>query len=92
MLIELINCGDHCLKAELNSSLQIVLIGPIIFSALHGCTGVVDVLLEKCNYAADMKDNCGTTPLMDAFRAGHLHVANLLIEKQKVLWNYPYVI
>ena len=45
---------------------------------------MVNVLLDKCNYVPDMKDNCGTTPLMDAFRAGHLHVADLLINKHKV--------
>ena len=45
---------------------------------------VTEVLLNRCDYAVDMKDSCGTTPLMDALRAGYLDVAQLLIEKQKV--------
>ena len=45
---------------------------------------VTETLLKRCEYAADNKDSCGTTPLMDALRAAHIDIAKLLIEKQRV--------
>ena len=64
-----------------------VLFSMNVFSALHGCLDVTDALLGRCDYGVDVKDSCGTTPLMDALRAGYLDVAQLLIEKQKVWQN-----
>ena len=60
-----------------------------LISALHGCLEVTETLLKRCEYAVDMKDSCGTTPLMDALRAGHIDIAKLLIEKQKVDVTFP---
>ena len=68
----------------LKAFLQKCIFFHLCFSALHGCLGVAEVLLNRCDYAVDMKDSCGTTPIMDALRAGYLDVAQLLVEKQKV--------
>lgn len=43
------------------------------------------MLLQRCQYEPDYKDNCGLTPFMDAIQCGHLNVAKLLLEKHKVL-------
>ncbi len=56
----------------------------VSFAALHGCLEVTDLLLERSSYQPDMKDSCGTTPLMDALRAGHTEIAQLLIHKHAV--------
>ncbi|XP_075455512.1 ankyrin repeat domain-containing protein 16 isoform X8 [Ascaphus truei] len=58
---------------------------PLHTAAMHGCFEVVAVLLERCNYEPDCKDSCGVTPFMDAVQNGHLRIAQLLIDKKKVL-------
>ncbi len=50
-------------------------------SALHGCEEAVRLLLDRCAFPPDTRDSCGTTPLMDALRAGHTRTAQLLIDK-----------
>ena len=57
---------------------------PLHTAALHGNFKVVEVLLGQGNYSVDKGDSCGTTPFMDAIRAGHVHVAELLHHKHKV--------
>ena len=54
------------------------------YAALNGQTDVVSVLLSRGSYEADEKDSCGSTPLMDALRAGFVHIAKVLIEQQHV--------
>ena len=56
----------------------------LFYLALHGQTDVVRVLLSRGSYQPDEKDCCGTTPLMDAFRAGFVNIAKMLIEQQHV--------
>ena len=56
----------------------------ILFLALHGCLDVTEILLSRCEYKPDTKDSCGTTPLMDALRAGHTDIAQLLVAKHGV--------
>lgn len=38
----------------------------------------------RCGYAPDCPDSCGSTPLMDALRTGHVLVAETLIKEHKV--------
>ena len=38
----------------------------------------------RCGYAPDCPDSCGSTPLMDALHAGHVLVAETLINEHKV--------
>lgn len=52
--------------------------------ALHGRLEAVQFLLNNCNYPPDATDSCGSTPLMDALRAGFVDVAHLLIQHHKV--------
>ncbi|XP_069314817.1 ankyrin repeat domain-containing protein 16 isoform X2 [Eulemur rufifrons] len=52
--------------------------------AMHGHLEAVKVLLKRCQYDPDCKDNCGVTPFMDAIQCGHIDVARLLLEKHKV--------
>jgi ankyrin repeat protein len=47
---------------------------------MHGKLGVVHTLLVRCCCDPDLTDSCGTTPLMDAMRAGHVSVGHLLLE------------
>ena len=57
----------------------------ICFSvALHGQTDAVRILLMRGSYQPDERDCCGTTPLMDALRAGFVDVAKVLIQQQHV--------
>lgn len=56
----------------------------LIFLALHGHKDAVSWLLHACGYKVDTKDSCGTTPLMDALRSGHIEVAQILLEHHKV--------
>ena len=51
---------------------------------MHGRSDVVDVLLSRGSYQPDERDCCGTTPLMDALRAGFVNVAKMLIQQQHV--------
>jgi len=44
----------------------------------------VCVLLSRGSYPVDETDCCGTTPLMDALRAGFIEIAKLLIQQQHV--------
>ena len=41
--------------------------------------------MGHCDYAPDVRDSCGVTPLMDAVRAGFVDVAQLLISRHKVM-------
>lgn len=56
---------------------------PLHTAAMHGCLEAVKVLLERCQYEPDCRDNCGVTPFMDAIQCGHIEVAKLLLEKHK---------
>ncbi|XP_040199216.1 ankyrin repeat domain-containing protein 16 isoform X2 [Rana temporaria] len=60
---------------------------PLHTAAMHGCIDVVKILLERCGYDPDCKDSCGVTPFMDAVQNGHLHIAQLLLEKKKVCFT-----
>jgi ankyrin repeat protein len=51
---------------------------------MFGRWDVVSLLLAKCEYPADQGDSCGSTPLMDALRSGHVNVAKILIDEGKV--------
>ena len=48
----------------------------------------VRVLLSRGSYRHDETDCCGTTPLMDALRAGCVDIAKLLIQQQHVCSLY----
>ena len=39
---------------------------------------MVEFLLSLHNYEVDSVDSCGTTPLMDAVRAGHVKVRDFI--------------
>ncbi|XP_072922582.1 ankyrin repeat domain-containing protein 16 isoform X2 [Hemitrygon akajei] len=56
---------------------------PLHTAAMHGCSEVVDILLERCGYRSDAKDSCGVTPFMDAVQNGHIGIAKLLLKKHK---------
>ncbi|XP_029814316.1 ankyrin repeat domain-containing protein 16 [Manacus vitellinus] len=51
--------------------------------AMHGCSRVVELLLERCHYRPDSRDKCGVTPFMDAIQNGHLDIARMLLEKHQ---------
>ena len=53
-------------------------------SALHGRLEAVKILLTRGHYEPDTTDCCGTTPLMDALRSGHVDIADLLIQRHRV--------
>ncbi|XP_022801531.1 ankyrin repeat domain-containing protein 16-like [Stylophora pistillata] len=40
-------------------------------------------MTSRCSYIPDSPDSCGSTPLMDALRAGHIPVAEILINEHK---------
>ena len=42
------------------------------------------ILLMRGSYQCDERDCCGTTPLMDALRAGFVDIAKILIQQQHV--------
>lgn len=52
-------------------------------AAMHGCFDAVGLLLERCHYKPDSRDNCGVTPFMDAIQNGHVNIARLLLEKHQ---------
>ncbi|XP_069849593.1 ankyrin repeat domain-containing protein 16 isoform X1 [Dipodomys merriami] len=56
---------------------------PLHTAAMHGCLEAVKVLLKRCQYEPDCRDNCGVTPFMDAIQCGHVEVARLLLEKHQ---------
>ncbi|XP_043944757.1 ankyrin repeat domain-containing protein 16 [Protopterus annectens] len=56
---------------------------PLHTAAMHGCSEVVDILLERCGYTPDSRDSCGVTPFTDAVRNGHTDIAKLLMKKHK---------
>lgn len=43
---------------------------------------VVNLLIDGLNYPEDVKDTCGTTPLMDAVRSGHVEIARRLVDSK----------
>jgi hypothetical protein len=45
-------------------------------------------MLRNCGYSTDVKDSCGSTPLMDALRSGHTSDARLLLDIQNVWCVY----
>lgn len=49
--------------------------------ALHGHPPIVKTLLTSGQYKTDEQDSCGTTPLMEALRMGHLDTADLLLSR-----------
>ncbi|XP_055209146.1 ankyrin repeat domain-containing protein 16 isoform X3 [Gorilla gorilla gorilla] len=50
-------------------------------AAMHGHLEAVKVLLKRCQYEPDYRDNCGVTALMDAIQCGHIDVARLLLDE-----------
>ncbi|XP_065645011.1 ankyrin repeat domain-containing protein 16 [Hydra vulgaris] len=57
---------------------------PLHTSSMHGKIEAVKFLLEKgCN--PDVRDSCGSSPLMDALRFGFVSVAEVLIKTNLVL-------
>jgi len=58
-----------------------MVMGFVLCLALHGQTDTVRILLSRGSYQCDDRDSCGTTPLMDALRAGFVDVAKLLIQQ-----------
>ena len=64
----------------------------LLIKGLHGQTDGVRVLLSRGSYQPDETDCCGTTPLMDALRAGFVDIAKILIQQQHVgSWCYPFM-
>ena len=68
----------HVFKVIMRSLLS------VLHVALHGCVEAVEMMMERCGYQTDQQDSCGSTPLMDALRAGYVDVARILIGKHKV--------
>ncbi|XP_027714766.1 ankyrin repeat domain-containing protein 16 [Vombatus ursinus] len=60
---------------------------PLHTAAMHGCLEAVELLLERCHYEPDSRDQCGITPFMDAVQCGHINVAQLLLEKHKACFT-----
>ncbi len=54
------------------------------FVAMHGGREVVELLLKRGHFNRDERDNCKTTPLMDAIAGGFIDVANLLVVSHQV--------
>ncbi|XP_019635716.1 PREDICTED: ankyrin repeat domain-containing protein 16-like [Branchiostoma belcheri] len=54
---------------------------PLHTASLHGCVGAAQVLLQRCNYAPDTPDSCGSTPFMDAVRADNVDLTQLLVKQ-----------
>ena len=52
-----------------------------VIAALHGHLEVVDLVIRVAAYPVEPRDSCGTTPLMDSVRAGHVPVARRLVEQ-----------
>ena len=44
-------------------------------------------LLIKFKANTDIKDDCGTTPLMRACKKGHIDVATILLDRWVKSWN-----
>lgn len=42
---------------------------------------------NRCSYTPDSADSCGSTPLMDALRAGHIQVAEILVKEHEVCFQ-----
>ena len=38
----------------------------------------------RCKYPPNAKDSCGSTPLMDAVKLGHIEISDLLIKNHNV--------
>ncbi|XP_074125536.1 ankyrin repeat domain-containing protein 16 [Sminthopsis crassicaudata] len=60
---------------------------PLHTAAMHGCLEAVEVLLERCQYEPDSRDQCGITPFMDAIQCGHISTAQLLLKKHKACFT-----
>ena len=43
---------------------------------------------NSCQYENNLKDTCGSTPLMDALRFGNIDIADYLIKEHKVVHNF----
>lgn len=69
--------GAKCARNSLYSLIMLSLNS----LALHGHLDVVKLLTERSQEDLhDVKDSCGTTPLMDAIRAGHVSIARHLVD------------
>ena len=51
---------------------------------MHGRRDVVELLLTRGHFNIDERDNCKTTPLMDAIAGGFVDVAELLVASHQV--------
>lgn len=60
---------------------------PLHTAAMHGCLEAVKVLLKRCQYEPNSRDNCGITPFMDAIQCGHIDIAKLLLEKHEACFS-----
>ncbi|XP_074051006.1 ankyrin repeat domain-containing protein 16 isoform X2 [Macrotis lagotis] len=60
---------------------------PLHTAAMHGCLDAVKLLLERCQYEPDSRDQCGVTPFMDAVQCGYINIAQLLLEKHKACFT-----
>ena len=46
---------------------------------------------SRCGFDVNVTDSCGTTPLMDAARAGHVDMINLLVNQFQVSTKFKYL-
>lgn len=56
---------------------------PMHTAAMHGRLQAVIFLVKHCQYENNLKDTCGSTPLMDALRFGNIDIADYLIKEHK---------
>lgn len=57
------------------------------WAAEKGCTDAVKLLIKfKAN--TDIKDDCGSTPLMRACKKGHIDVATILLDRWVKMWGF----
>lgn len=53
---------------------------PLHSAAMHGKTEVFDILLQRCDFGLDTQDSCGSTPLMEAVKGGHINLTKTLVK------------